>query len=70
MSAPSLAASHHKEDTALPTGQSNISCVRPSLSVFCGSVEAMLTPFLQVLHGIDDVRFEDLPVPTECGDDE
>ena len=33
MNAPSLAASHHKEDTALPTGQSNISCVRPSLSL-------------------------------------
>ncbi|GAA5839545.1 hypothetical protein JCM9279_005974 [Rhodotorula babjevae] len=49
MSAPSLAAHHHNEDTTLPTGAHNISCV---------------------LHGIDDVRFEDLPVPTECGEDD
>ncbi|KPV74463.1 xylitol dehydrogenase [Rhodotorula graminis WP1] len=49
MSAPSLAAPVHNEDTALPTGAHNISCV---------------------LHGIDDVRFEDRPVPTECGEDD
>nr|ADF57215.1 xylitol dehydrogenase [Rhodotorula graminis] len=33
MSAPSLAAPVHNEDTALPTGAHNISCVRPPLSL-------------------------------------